>query len=164
VNKTEANFSLLSYTPDWMKRLFFGALALLQTGAGFAYAQAPKGAEGGFRVDAITVMALASPVVTLIIGGMTIVSKQHITERQMELESRHGDREQEINARQKALDIRLALLERGIPCEHKDCPVVEVATGKRRWDQLPPMRPRHSREPVSPVEPAEGDKDDEAVC
>lgn len=137
----ERTIDAMSYVPDWMKAVFFGFLSLFQLGAGIAYAETPKQMQsGGFKVDAITVVALASPFVTLAIGAMTIVSRHRITERQMDSDRDHDRLRQDIDARQKAIEVRLSLLERGIPCEHDDCPVVEVATGKRPWDRLPPMR------------------------
>ena len=91
------------------------------------------------RSIALTIVAIASPFVTLLIGALTIVSKHRITEHQLDLESAHDNKAQEIDARKKALEVRLALLERGIPCEHADCPVVQISTGQRPWDVLPPF-------------------------
>lgn len=132
----------IALVPNWLKGIFFAFLSVLQLGAGLAYAEAPAVEKTeGFRIDAITAVALASPVVTLAIGAMTIVSRHRITERQMDYERIHDQSEQDIEARQKAVEVRLTLLEKGIPCEHADCPIVEIATGKRDWSKLPPLKP-----------------------
>lgn len=127
---TESEFNLPEFIPGWLKGVFVSVLSLFQFGAGIAYASAPAttSSTSGFRVDAITVVALASPFVTLAIGAMTIVSRHRITARQMELESRHGDREQDIKAHQMDLDFRLKVLERGSKCDLAGCPIVKVAT------------------------------------
>ena len=132
----------MALVPDWLKGAFFAALSVFQLGAGLAYAEAPKVEKTeGYRIDAITAVALASPVVTLAIGAMTIVSRHRITERQMDYERAHDQSEQDIEARQKAMEVRMALLEKGIPCENENCPIVEVAIGKRDWSKLPPLKP-----------------------
>lgn len=128
---TESEFNLPEFVPGWLKGVFVSVLSFFQFGAGIAYASVPATASNpsGIRVDAITVVALASPFVTLAIGAMTIASRHRITARQMELESRHGDREQGIKAHQMELDFRLKVLERGIKCNLDGCPIV-MATSK----------------------------------
>jgi hypothetical protein len=124
-----------------MKTAVVSMISVFQLGVGIAYAKTPGLPEtGGYRLDAITFVALASPFVTISIGCMGILSKFWSAKMKMDHESQHDKREQEIEARQKAIEIRMDLLDRGVPCEHADCPIVEIAAGKRPWDTLPPLR------------------------
>lgn len=148
-------------TVDWLRGALVAVVSVIQLGIGVVYATAdepteqnkalptsvaaaPADAEPAAAVSsrsvAVTVIALASPCVTFLIGALAIVSKHRITEYRLDMDERHDRRDRDFEARQKAVEVRLALLAKGIPCEHEDCPVVEVATGKRPWDELPPFR------------------------
>jgi hypothetical protein len=133
--------AFLSYAPLWMKTAVVSMISVFQLGVGIAYANTPGMPEtGGYRLDAITFVALASPFVTISIGCMGILSKFWSTKMKMDHESQHDKREQEIEARQKAIEIRMDLLDRGVPCEVPNCPIYEIAAGKLAWDTLPPLR------------------------
>ena len=155
---------------DWLRSLLVAAVSIVQAGVGIAYVSVddtiPQAAPpppvaasepsphvsqaASSRSMALTVIALASPCVTLLIGALAIASKHRITEHQLDLGEQHDKRDKEFEARRKAIEVRLALLEKGIPCEHEDCPVIQVATGQRPWDELPPFR--RAQCPTSPPE------------
>lgn len=141
MQNADPDMAFFTYAPMWMKTAAFGAVSAFQLSVGVAYANAPSIPEAsGFHLDARTFVALASPCVTIAIGGMALLSKFWSAKIKMDHESQHDRREQEIEARQKAIEVRMDLLDRGVPCEHANCPIIEIAAGKREWDTLPPLK------------------------
>ena len=125
--------------PTWLSAPFYAVLALMQLGAGVVYATAEtaKSGMGESRIDVITVLAVASPFVTISLGGIHAYLSHKGKIRRLEWEIEESRDKRIAEARWKGVEASIAMLKNGIKCERRDCPVIEVAEGKRPYDDLP---------------------------
>ena len=125
--------------PTWLSAPFYAVLAIMQLGAGVVYATAEtaKSGMGESRIDVITVLAVASPFVTISLGGIHAYLSHKGKIRRLEWEIEESRDRRLAEARWKGVEARIVMLERGIQCERSDCPIIEVAEGKRPYDDLP---------------------------
>lgn len=127
--------------PTWLSAPFYAVLALMQLGAGLAYATNEAvntvATPIGAKIDVITVLAIASPLVTISLGWIHAYLSHKGKIRRLEWEIEESRDRRLAEARWKGVEARIVMLERGIKCERSDCPIIEVAEGKRPYDDLP---------------------------
>ena len=135
--------------PTWLSAPFYGILAIMQMGAGVAYATAEtaKASMGGSRIDVITVLAVASPFVTISLGGIHAYLSHKGKIRRLDWEIEESRARRISDERWRAVEARIAMLEKGVPCEHADCPVIATAQGKLPYDGIPFGKPVKQAKP-----------------
>ena len=126
--------------PTWIVLTFYGGLAVLQFGVGVAHASQPRVHVTGGPTDALAMLAVGSSIVTALLGGLHAWLNHIGKLRRLDLEIAEASQDRVDKMRLAAIDKRLELLEHGIPCEHEDCPVLEIMRGERDWSKLPPLK------------------------
>lgn len=126
--------------PTWLVLIFYGSLATLQFGAGVAHAAQTQHVTTESHVQVLSIIAVGSSVVTAMLGGLHAWLNHQGKLKRLDLEIAEAANDRIDKMRLAAIDKRLHLLERGIPCENADCPVIQVLQGDRPWDTLPPLK------------------------
>lgn len=126
--------------PTWLVLLFYGSLATLQFGVAVAHASTPRVHVTGGPTDALAMLAVGSSIVTALLGGLHAWLNHIGKLRRLDLEIAQSAHDREDKMRLEAVKARIDLLEKEIPCEHVDCPVMQIIRGDRQWDKLPPLK------------------------
>jgi len=138
----------------WIAGAFYGGLAALQLGTGVAYAADGTIGEPGnqtVKIDVIAITAIASSIVTLILG-LAHAYSAYLSRKERdktEREEKKAKRDQDI--RWQAVQARLALLEKGYPCELEACPVIKTIRGEIDFDAIPFGKPVKEAKPDEPT-------------
>jgi hypothetical protein len=137
--------------PTWLVLTFYGGLAVLQLGVGVAHASSPRvHVVGSGPLDSLGMLAIGSSVVTALLGGLHAWLNHCGKLKRLDLEIAEAAHDREDKMRLAAVEKRITLIEKGIPCEVESCPVIEMVKGRMDWDKLPPLkRPNFDFDPTT---------------
>lgn len=152
---------------DWLSSMStgltltaYGFLSVLQLGVGVVHASSPRVHEVGAAADPLTLLVIGSSFATAALGGLHAWLAHLGKTKRLELELQQIAWAKEVEVRLAAADKRLALIDRGIPCELDNCPVVAIVSGSYDWSKLPPLQHHVAPSvPGPPAKPCQNGKD-----
>lgn len=128
------------HVTPWLSGSFYGLLATLQLGTGVAHAANVNGiaeTTGPLKIDIIAVTAIASSAVTLTLGLAHAWSAYLTRTERDRMANQERLEKAEAERQWRAVEARLKLLERNIPCEVENCPIVATARGDVPYNAIP---------------------------